>query len=476
MPLMWRSWVSARRAITLSFVALVPLLSLVCDRQPAGKSGIMEHSGWDWPRVSPGEFGTDEARLRAMIRSISSGEPPNIHSVLVLKGGKMALEEYFHGHHEREAHEIRSATKVIGSLLTGIAIDHGFIPSEREPIRKYLESDYEPSYGWNPRSRLVEIRHLLSMMSGYDCDDLGSAFACEHGMYDTDDWVQYALDLPLVHEPGEHWAYNSSSLILVGEAIARGSAMPLEKFAAQYLLEPMGITSMRWAVSPQGRPWIGGGARMTSRDMARIGQMMLDRGTWNGRRIVSEAWLETSTARQGDMNNGVDYGYAWQRGEALLGMRLVPAYWASGNGGQYIIVLPEDDMVVVFTGGNYDDPLSDRPFRILVQDILPAFLGVTPPPEVTLAREDFHRLAGTFELDFEPEVTTTVSVNQGGLRALTPNHETVELVAHSSTMLSGDSQYGHLTFVFEKDGHDEITAFKVYSNFTRFTFERRRSP
>lgn len=446
-----------------------------CSKEAERERLIAEGQQEEWPRVSPAEIGADGTRLTGMIRDIESGKYVNIHSVLITKNDQLVIEEYFDGHDEGELHEIRSATKVIGSILTGIAIDKGFIRSEKDPIHEYLEDDYKPSYGWDPRSRQVEIRHLLSMMSGYDCDDLGTDFACEHAMYATDDWVQYALDLRFAHDPGEHWAYNSSSLILVGEAIAKGSGLPLSEFAERYLLGPLGIRDFSWSVSPRGRAWLGGGARMTSREMAKLGLLMLNRGMWKGERIVSEEWIDKSTTRQGSMHGGVDYGYAWQRGEAILGTRFVQAYWASGNGGQYIIVLPEDGIVVVFTGGNYDDPLADQPFRILVKDILPAFLEHEPPSTIELDPEELHRLTGVYELDFEPNATSEVTVHDGHLRVITPDRESIELLAHSKLNFSADSRYGPVAFLFQSNDRGEIVGFRVYASFSRFTFERRGS-
>jgi len=459
------------RLFCVLFSALAALSG--CGTESKRTSPAEESSPGFWTRVSPAKMGADEDLLNAAIRDTKAGRYPNIHGILVVKDGLLVLEEYFDGHHAGELHEIRSATKAIGSILTGIAIDKGFIQSEMNPIVDYLDDAYEPSEGWSRRSRQVQIRHLLSMMSGYDCDDLATAFACEHAMYQTDDWVQYALDLPFAYDPGEHWAYNSSSLILVGEAIAASSGMRVDEFAERYLFGPLGIAGMRWSLSPRGRAWIGGGASMTPREMAKIGLLMLNRGMWNGKRILSEEWIDKSTARQGEMPGGVDYGYAWQRGEAVLGRRVVPAFWASGNGGQYIVILPENGMVVVFTGGNYDDPLSDRPFQMLVSHILPAFLQFEPPEEIAPEPGELDRLTGVYELDFEPEAVSTVSVQDGRLRVLTPERETVDLVAHSPTWFSGDSRHGPLTFRFESDAGGRIGRFVVYGSFSRFTFVRR---
>jgi CubicO group peptidase (beta-lactamase class C family) len=458
-------------------VVLVVVLILFAGCAVEAKRDVSvapKKTGDGWKVASPADLGANIAVLDSMVRLVEAGDYVNIHSVLVVKDGALVLEEYFDGDDRNRLHEIRSATKSIGSMLAGIAIDKGFIQSENEPIYTFFKNDYKPKNGWAENARRVEIRHFLSMMSGVDCDDLTTNFACENAMYDTNDWVQYSLDLPFAHEPGQHWAYNSSSLILVGELIARGSRMTMEDFADLYLFEPLGIEKFRWNFSPKGRAWIGGGARMIPREMAKIGQLMLDRGMWHGRRLLSEEWIDKSTRKQGDMLGGIDYGYLWQRGWSYIGGDRVTAYWASGNGGQYIIVLPDSGMVVVFTGGNYGSPLAGQPFRMLTQYILPAFLLPAPLETVALTKEEMGRLAGTYALDFEPTATSTVSIHEEGVHLLSPDNETISLVAHSSRLFTGNSQYGPLTVVFETDDHGSIVAHTIYGNFQRFTFHRPR--
>lgn len=467
--------VSYRLVYQIKLLALSFSLMLFADCAPEAKrnaSRAPEKVDDGWEVASPTEFGANVTLLDSMVAVTEAGDFVDIHSVLVVKDGILALEEYFGGNDRNMLHEIRSATKSIGSILMGIAIDKGLIPSEDQPIHTYFKDDYEPTDGWTDQARRVEIRHLLSMMSGYECDDLATNFACEHAMYRTDDWVQYSLDLPFAHSPGEYWAYNSSSLILVGEAVARTAGMRVDAFADRYLFEPLGIKRFRWQTSPKGRAWIGGGARMIPREMAKIGQLMLNRGVWNGERLLSEEWIDKSTIKQGEMLGGVDYGYLWQRGWSYIGRDLVTAYWASGNGGQYIIVLPDDGLVVVFTGGNYDSPLAGQPFQMLTRYILPAFLRPVPLDTVPITQKDMESLTGTYYLDFEPSATSTVSIDNNHIRLLSPDDEYIDLVAHSPTFFTGDSQYGPLTVIFERGSRDEIVKHTVYSSFQRFVFER----
>lgn len=418
----------------------------------------------------PEDVGADAGLLEDMVMEIRNGEWVGIHGILVARSGSVVLEEYFGSHDRDTFHEIRSATKSVGSILAGIAIDQGALQSVQEPVYSYFEA-YEPARGWDPRLQRITVRDLLTMTSGFECDDLATAFACEMAMYDSDDWVAYSLHLPVVNEPGTVWTYNSSSLILLGEIVAAEVKEDLHEFAERALFEPLEI-DFRWRFSPRGRAWIGGGARMRPRDMMKIGLLMENRGVWKGRRIISEAWIRESTARHQEEGNGSWYAYLWQTGRDYVGEELVTAFWASGNGGQYIIVLPEKDLVVVFTGGNYDSPLAGQPFQMLGRYILPAFLHPDPLPVVDLPPELAREYQGIYEFSFEPSATATVSFEAGRLILVSPDDERIPLVAHSERLFSGNSRYGPLHVEFTRGSSGGIDEVTIYGSFSEFSFRR----
>ena len=424
-----------------------------------------------WEVALAHSVGADTALLDSMIDDVRAGDWTGIHSVLVVKDGRLVLEEYFGSNDRDTFHEIRSATKSIGSILVGIGIERGILNSVEAPVHPYFAS-HEPEGGWDPRARDVTVRDLLTMTSGFECDDLATDFACEDGMHDSGDWVAYSLSLPMAHNPGEHWAYNSSSLILVGEILAAESGEKLERFAERHLFGPLGI-DFRWQVSPRGRAWIGGGARMRPRDMAKIGLMMANGGMWKGRRILPEEWIEESTGRHEQEGNGVWYGYLWQTGRHHIGNELVHAYWASGNGGQYIVVVPEQDLVIVFTGGNYNSPLAGQPFQMLVRYILPAFMHPEPLPTHDLSSDLLAGYAGVYQLSFEPSAISTVLVEGDRLSLTSPDDERIVLTAHSASLFSGVSQHGPITVRFIHGPSGEIDELIIYGLFSEFPFRRR---
>jgi len=351
--------------------------------------------GNDWATVSLFDSGVRAEPISNLIEAINTGEYQKIHAVLIVKGGRIIVEEYFHGYNRDKPHQIRSATKSIGSILVGIAIDKGYISSPEQHITHYFKNK---SIDSDSRAKEVTIKSLLTMTSGFDCDDhRGESFQCERAMYKTDDWVSFALNIPMTHYPGEQWAYNSSSLILLSEIIHQTSGMPVERFADKFLMGPLGIADFKWGFSPQGIVWFGGNASVRPRDMAKLGQMCLDNGTWKNRQIVSKAWLEESTRLHAYSEYGMGYGYLWWRGKQLIKNRFIEAFWAQGNGGQVIFICPELDIVAVFTGGNYNSMLELQFMGMLINYIIPSMLP--PTPEITfinLGRQVMDTLAGSY--------------------------------------------------------------------------------
>jgi CubicO group peptidase (beta-lactamase class C family) len=349
--------------------------------QPRKKYGYQLPARVDdgWQISSLTKEDIDPEGINDLMEAILNGSYMNIHSILLVRNGKLVLEEYFHGYHREKLHQIRSATKSIGSVLIGIAIDKEFISNASQKVYPYFRS-YDPKQEWDERTKDVKLRHLLTMTSGYDCDDHNSNFGCEKKMYESSDWVEYALNLPFADQPGKHWAYNSASLSLVGEMISKTSNMNIPDFAEKYLFDPLGIADFQWGFSPKGRAWLAGNAKMRPRDMAKFGYMVLNEGRWQNKQIVSKKWLKESTAEHVPLphmrlhGGNYGYGYLWWSVRLTVKNHILDAIAASGNGGQIITVFPTLDLVAVFTGGNYNNSLSAQPVAMLIRYILPAMM------------------------------------------------------------------------------------------------------
>jgi len=329
------------------------------------------NDGWSTAKLS--DVALDTTKLYQLLDHLSGSEH-QIHSLLIAKNGKLILEEYYADFSPNKTHDLRSVSKSIRAILMGVAIDKGFIKSVDDLVSKYVKSPL-PTKHLDPRKEQITLRHLLTMSSGLECNDWDKkSKGQEDRVAKKKDWMQYTLNLPMVYNPGEVSAYCSMGSILAAEAICQASGMDVDTFAEKYLFEPLGIQNAQWGhtlekeVRPSGKRLY-----MTPRDMAKIGQLVLLKGTWNGKQIVPTKWLEEMVAPQTKIT-GIDYGYFWWTIPFQWKEGAIISRTATGNGGQYIMVIPSLNMVVVFTGGAYNSQEDKFPFAIVRDAILPAFL------------------------------------------------------------------------------------------------------
>ncbi len=315
---------------------------------------------------------TDTTSIYKLFEQIKNKEN-KIHSVLLVKDNQLIIEEYFKNHTSNKQHDLRSTTKSIKSILMGIAINKGFINSVDDPISKYLKTPV-PTQNLDERKAKITIKHLLTMSSGLDCNDWDKkSKGQEDKIYKKKDWLQYMLNLPIVNEPGKTSNYCSMGVVLIAEIISQASGMTIDKFAEHYLFNPLGIKNVSWGHTSN-KEVIPSGKRlyMTSRDMAKIGQLILNKGAWGEKQIVSKKWIEKSTTPKTKIT-GIDYSYLWWHIPFKLDGEIVISKTATGNGGQYIMVFPNMNLVAVFTGGAYNSQDDKLPFAMMKDIFLPTF-------------------------------------------------------------------------------------------------------
>ncbi len=252
------------------------------------------------------------------------------------------------------------------SLLTGIAIDHGFISSVEDSIYNYF-THYDSFSNWDPIKEKINISNFLTMRHGYDLVDGDGHFT---PMNNSTDMIKYTLDAPIKHQPGTFWAYSSQCTNVMGDLLRIASGeRNFEDYLYQYLFDPLNISKPEYIYHVRsGKPMLGAGIFMKPRDMAKIGQLILDEGLWKGTRIVSKSWLDFSTRPVVDFKDGDYYGYHWWRRDFGNHNFLL----AAGNGGQVIYISKELDLIIVMTGGNYDNDLMFQNRSIIEDFILPS--------------------------------------------------------------------------------------------------------
>jgi CubicO group peptidase (beta-lactamase class C family) len=378
----------------LGGVALSPLTALPVYADPSDSSGVPVARDDGWPVASADEDKLiDRDVLRRMANRLAASDA-NIHAVLVARSGKLVFERYFRGSDEIPGriygrrvenvafdadtlHDMKSVSKSVASLAVGIAIDRGLIRSVDEPIFSFFP---ELSDLRSPEKDRIQLLHALTMSMGLKwveaTPSTGDYDNDEARMHMAPDQCRYVLGLPVTAPPGQEFFYNTGALALVSAIIRKATGRPLDEFARETVLQPLGITRVEWD-RYKGDTDAGGGLRLRPRDMAKIGQLVLAGGRWNGRQIVSKAWIETSTAEKIKGRDDQSYGYLWWLGRSMLNGREVHWIGALGRGGQSIRIVPELDLVVAVTAGYYQD-YSPRAFQLQYGVFRDVLRGISP--------------------------------------------------------------------------------------------------
>jgi CubicO group peptidase (beta-lactamase class C family) len=329
-----------------------------------------------WVTMRARDVGMNEAGLERLVQRIIDSDPASrrpdlIHSMLIARHGKLVLEEYFFGFDRNTPHDTRSAGKTFSSIMMGAAMRQGAAISPETKLYDVL-ARMGPFANPDPRKSQITLAHLMTHTSGLACDDNDESSPGGEGkmqmQLEQPNWWKYTLDLPMAHDPGTRYAYCSANINLVGAALTFGTATWLPQLFDRTVARPLGFGKYYWNLMPTGEGYLGGGAFIRSRDLLKVGEAFLDGGVWKQNTIVGPSWVKRSTTSHVKItpettglspqefpnyyNEGED-GYAWHLSKHIVGTHTYRTYGAGGNGGQMVIVIPDLELVVVFTGGNY---------------------------------------------------------------------------------------------------------------------------
>ncbi|MFG1971412.1 serine hydrolase domain-containing protein [Nonomuraea fuscirosea] len=294
---------------------------------------------------------------------VRAGRAPQLHGLVVMRGGRVEVERYGAGrdHHLGEdlghvvfgrdtLHDLRSVSKSVVALVYGVALGEGLVPGPGESLVGQF-----PEYrdlGADPERGRLTVEHALTMTLGLEWDEslpYTDPANGEIAMELAPDRYRYVLGRPIVEAPGERWNYCGGASALIGAIIARGTGRALEEYAAERLFKPLGISRYAWGKGSDGVAAAASGLRLRPVDLAAIGQLVLD----GGRDIVPGAWIQEMSRPRVVIEDGFEYGYQWY---LSTGERR----WVEGigNGGQRLLVAPEEELVVAVTAGEYDQAHS----------------------------------------------------------------------------------------------------------------------
>ncbi len=356
-----RSWFSA-----ISVMLILAILSVACSsrKQPANTiaipaatpEGVTQWPTREWPTSTPAEQGFEDQKLAQMQDHIRSAGL-TLDSLLIIRHGYLVSETYYRGYTQSTRHVLYSCTKSFVSTLAGIAIDQGLIEGVKGKVLDFFpDKSFEDVDEWKSSMTLEDLLTMTSGLGWVEGDTNYSA------LYLSKDPIKYMLDLPMVNGPGRFFNYCSGCSHVIAGIVQEKSGQNLLAYAQRNLLDPLGFTNYSWDTDRNGNPFGGWGLNVTPRDMAKLGFLFLHDGSWEGKQIVSAAWVKEATSKHVERDNGNGYGYQWWTYSN-------GAYAALGMYGQTIYVLPSLDLLVVVTA---DMPNHDQIFPLIDDYIIPA--------------------------------------------------------------------------------------------------------
>lgn len=393
--------------IGVATVLTLAMLATGCSREhaPAGAdSGSHAWPGEDWVISSLEAEGLNAAPIDRFVADLRSGDYGLVDHFLLIRHGRVVVDEKFERDYESIAesirpdekiginrrdpqydydntdfhpyyngadmHSLQSVTKSITSAALGIAVDAGFIEGTDIAVLPFFEAyKFDKS---DPRKAAISLQDLLTMRSGIDWNTEGGYQDSTHssvGLENSNAWIQYVLDRPMDAEPGSVFEYNDGVAVLLGKIIRVATGKRVDQWAEEHLFAPIGIDTYFWKITPDGEADSMGGLYLSASDLARIGYLFLRKGIWQDERVVSEEWISQSITRHvadiepesSEQNTG--YGYQWWLPEHEADEPM--SYLAIGFGGQRLTVIPEYDLVIVFNGWDIrgDYGRAERTFR-----------------------------------------------------------------------------------------------------------------
>lgn len=320
----------------------------------------------------------DKKKIEQLNKSIAQNSFKAITSIVVVKDGKLLLEEYFNKADRNTLHDTRSVGKSFSSILMGIAIKDGYIKDENQTLNSFYDVNTFSNYTIKKDS--VKLKDLLTMSSAFDGSDQNSESpGNEENMYPTENWVKFALDLHMdSHKSnGKQWDYFTAGVVLLGDILNKSVPEGLEKYADKKLFKPLGIDKYQWQYTPQKVVNTAGGLQMTSLEFAKIGQLYKNKGQWKGQQIVPTEWVNKTFTRQIQIPERVNefYGYLFWNKTYTVNGKGYEAFYCAGNGGSKIFIFKDLPLTIVITATAYNKPYGHSQVDKMMEEyILPAIL------------------------------------------------------------------------------------------------------
>lgn len=328
------------------------------------------------PQMSLEDAGFNIDSINTLIPVMDDFLQRDFRGMVVVQDHQIVMEWYYNSTQRNTINDIRSAGKSITSILLGVALEEGLVESIDQDVHSFFSKEKYPSL--NEEYKKINIKHLLDMASGLDADADDWESPGNAGMWiSKDDWVDYILSIPLARAPGEEWVYADINAVLIGAIIEETSGMSLRDFAKEKVFDPLGITEYYWFANPSNQTGAAGNLYISTLDFAKLGVLVANKGKWVDEQIVQAKYVERLVAHKvfdltdyWSLSNS--YGMLWYKNQLTFNGRTFDYLFASGLGGNHLIVVPEENMVIALTATAYGQGYAHARAFFILKSLLAA--------------------------------------------------------------------------------------------------------
>ncbi|MGX5174773.1 serine hydrolase domain-containing protein [Aliikangiella sp. IMCC44653] len=345
-----------------------------------------KNDGWQVAHLD--DHGIDSHKINSLVKDIEQQTYPGIDSLSIVKDGYLLFHEDFKEtpseydlwakNYDLEAHLMHSVSKSFTGTLVGIAFSQGFLHDVATPLLEVIDSSNIVFDAHFSEKQSITLEDTLTMQLGLAWDEWAEPINSQSNSLNfitqhKQDYVKALLELPLIEPPGSRFEYNTAASIALAAVIENQTGFKFESFAQSYLFEPLQINHAQWIKTPSGLANAGSGLILKTRDMAKLGQLYLNKGEWNGYQVLSEKWVSNAITKQVNLNlkYTTGYGYQWWTGEFKNATQNINFYSSRGSGGQFIVVVPSYQLVVAISASNYANSLYEMPLALIESRIIP---------------------------------------------------------------------------------------------------------
>lgn len=327
----------------------------------------------DLPFASFEDAGFNQDSIETLLRQINTTPPNDFRGLVVVRNNKIVIEEYFNTFWRNSIHDIRSAGKSVTAMLMGVALKDGLVQNLDQDIYSFFPEKEYPSI--NEDYKKIKLRHLLDMSSGLDADtDRPETYGHVVNWIAKEDWKEYLLSVPLTSDPGEKWVYADINPLLIAAVIEEISGTSLKDFAQKRLFDPLGIEQVYWYTNVANQTGAAGNLYLSTLDFAKLGVLIVNEGKWKDRQIIDPDYIKELSGETFNISNynpyADFYGMMWYKSHRTFGGKNIDYLFASGNGGNHLVVIPNEKIVIALTSTAYGQRYAHRRSYNIMSKIL----------------------------------------------------------------------------------------------------------